>query len=671
MHKRNKKWTFMSGIVAAGLILAACAPATGTPQVIVQTQVVVQTQMVAGTNVVTTQVVNVPVTTTPAPPASPVPVANKDTIVVGTWQEPSGFLGYANNQAIRVEIQEVYRPPFVFSKDFGFQPNPALVVGDLPTIANGGAVQNDVTVKKGDPYFDPATYTVISATKDTTAKQLVVTAKIKPGLVWSDGQPLTVNDWVFAWKTNCSDGSGAIDVTYCPLGSTGGAGGLYVSYVAKDDTTIVATYVPGAVDALYSVEPYGVYGTEPAHLFTGMKAADILTSDKANGGTNAQPLAYGAYMMKEWAKGDHITFVANPKWEGAAPKTPNIIYKFYSDAVALSSAVIAGEVDTSSGITGVDVNNAPYLQSVAKNGTIAFTADKNALSFEMIYLNYNNENDPNFKKGDLASEKPHPVLSDFNVRKAIAMALNRQQMVDTIFYGYSAVLDQPHLPQMASYDPTQGKVTFDLAGAKALLDSAGWVPGADGIRVKAGVRASLTLLTTSGNALRQKSTQIIQANLKDAGIEVKLNYQPSSVVFSTNGLYGRNWDMIEFANVFSNADPGSWWFGNANCGQILTGANGFAGSNFAGWCQTDASNASADAAYVQLDPAKRKADWNTVLKAYFSPPTGTDYRTGGYPVIPLFVRPNFLAVVAGVQGVTLNSTEYFTWNVDTWTATAK
>ena len=83
------------------------------------------------------------------------------------------------------------------------------------------------------------------------------------------------------------------------------------------------------------------------------------------------------------------------------------------------------------------------------------------------------------------------------------------------------------------------------------------------------------------------------------------------------------------------------------------------------------ARASADAAYIQLDPDKQKADWNKALAAYFAAPTGDDYRTGGFPMIPLFIRPNFLATVTGLTGPALNSTEYFTWNVETWVATAK
>jgi peptide/nickel transport system substrate-binding protein len=587
-----------------------------------------------------------------AEPTAVPAAAGKDTIIVGTWQEPGSFIDYANSQAIQVEISLIFRPRLVQRRDFKFQPNPTLVDGDLPTFENGGAKQVDVTVKAGDPYFDVASKSVITGTKDVTLKQLVVTGKLKAGLKWEDGEPFTAKDFIFAWKLNCSPDSEANDLTYCPLGSAPGASGLVSDYVAKDDTTLELSLVPGAIDPTYQILVFGPEGApQPEHQFPGVKAADYVKDERATGGSNAVPLGFGPYKMKEWVKGDHISFVPNPNWEGDAPKTPNITYRFYADSVALASALIGGDVDASSAITGLSIDQYPYLVSVQKNGDIKLEIDKNAASFEMLYINFNDPKDKTLKS-------PNPLLSDFKVRKAIAMALNRKQMVDTIFFGQSSVVEQPHLPQMISSDPAQGTIAFDPEAAKKLLDEAGWVPGADGIRVKDGVKASFTVLTTSGNTLRQKSTQIMQSNLKDVGINVDLNYQPSSVTFSKDGLYGRAFEAIEFANVFSVVDPGGWWYGIASCDQIPSPENNLAGNNFAGWCDKEASDAVSDANFVTLDEAKRKADWAIALKKYFE---------NGYPLIPLFIRPNITGFAPGLDGAHNDSTEYFTWNVETWT----
>jgi peptide/nickel transport system substrate-binding protein len=585
-----------------------------------------------------------------------------DTIIIGSWQQPGTFYDAAITQAIAVEVELMFRPRFIIRKDFAYEPNPQLIEGELPSLENGGAVLQDVTVKAGEPYFDTSTYMVQLAESEMQLKQLVVTGHIKSGLKWNDGEPLTGRDLVFAWEKNCDPtGTAAIDITYCPFESIPGASGLLSSYEAVDETTLVATYVPGALDVLYVFMPYGgFYGILPEHLFEGMSAAEIEVDERATGSENAMPLGYGPYQMVSWVKGDTMTFSPNPYWSGPAPVTPTIIYKYYSDSTSLAAAVIAGEIDATSGAgTGLAVDQAPYMASVASRGIINYSVEKNTSNFEMLYFNYYDPTDTTFTT-------PDPVLSEFCVRKAISLALDRQKMVDTIYYGDSAVVQQPQLPQMISYDESLGILKYDPEEAKATLDDCGWVVGSDGIREKNGVRASTNYLTTSGNAVRLKGSQVLQASLKDIGIDVKLTYVPSSVAFSKDGLYGRNFNMMQFANNFSVVDPGAWFFGVASCNQIPVPENAFSGANFAGWCDPAASDAAVDAAYLSLDTPKRLEDWKVLLKAYFSEGDPEKFETGGLPLIPLFTRPTYLATSPLLSGAALNPTEYFTWNIEAW-----
>jgi peptide/nickel transport system substrate-binding protein len=626
--------------------LAACS---GTPQSTTPAntaQPVVQTVLVEGTPQ------TVVVTATPLPPTPEPAPQLQDTIVIGAWQEPRNFLEYANGQAIRAEIDLLHRPRWVMRQDFKFSPNPNLLDGDLPTFENGGAKLVDVTVAKDQPLFDATVKRVISATAETTTKQLVVTGKLKAGLKWSDGEPLTASDFIYSWKLSCDPDSGALDQTYCPYGVSPGSGGILADYKALDDTTLEATFTPGVLDPIYQLIVFGPQGGPmPQHQFLEMLPADILKDERATGGTSAVPVTWGPYQMKEWKKGESITFAPNTHWSGEPAKTPNVIYRFFTDAVAVATAVIAGEIDSSSGQTGVDVDQYPYLESVAKNGDISFQVDTQTARFEMLYFNFYDPKDKELKQ-------LNPLLSEYQVRKAIVIALNRQQMVDTIFYGQSSLVEQPHLPQMVSYDLAQGKLPeFDPEGAKKLLDEAGWVAGDDGIRTKNGARASFTIVTTSGVPLRQKALQMVQANLNDVGIEVNLNFQPSSVFISSDVLYSRAFEAALFANTFSVLDPGNWWYSIAACDQIPTPANGFAGANYAGWCDEAASDAVTSANFLTLEPEPRKEAWNLALKQYFD---------NGYPLIPLFIRPTMLATAPNLMGPKLNGTEYFTYSVATW-----
>jgi peptide/nickel transport system substrate-binding protein len=626
------------------LLLVACGGAPAAPGA--SPAPVVQTVLVEGTPQ------TVVVTATPAP-ATPEPAAAyKDTLIMGAWQEPRSFYDIVNAQAVRQEIELLYRPRWVTRLDYELQPNAALVEGELPSLEDGGAELVDVTVKAGEPIFDVNQKAVVRAGADTPAKQLVVSGQIKAGLKWDDGEPLTARDFVFAWELNCSADSGALDLTYCPFEAVPGSAGLVQRYEAKDDTTLELAFTPGAIDPLYPLLVFGPQGTpQPEHLFKDAAPADLQADERATGGTSSVPLGYGPYKMVEWKKGDSITFEANPHWAGDAPKTQHVIYRFFADAVAVASAVIAGDIDSSSGQVGVDIDQYPYLSSVAGNGDVNFLVDTTTARFEFLTFNFN---DPT----DKTLQKPHPLLSDYKVRKAIAMALNRQQMVDTIFYGQSAVVEQPHLPQMISYDLAQGTIAYDPEAAKALMDEAGWQDSdGDGIREKDGQKATFTIVTTSGVPLRQKATQLAQADLLALGIEVNLSFVPSAVLISPDIYYSRAFDVILLANTFSVTDPGNWWYTTFACDQIPTPENGYAGGNYSGWCDEAVSNAVTEANFLTLDTEQRKAAWNTALKGYFE---------RGYPIVPLYIRPAMVATVPELEGVSLNPTEYVTHNIEQW-----
>ena len=144
---------------------------------------------------------------------------------------------------------------------------------------------------------------------------------------------------------------------------------------------------------------------------------------------------------------------------------------------------------------------------------------------ERIILNLSDpksNSDPNSK---------HPVLGDLKVRQAIQYAINKKVIVDKLLYGKTTVASSVVPIGWAATATTPSD--FDLSKAKQLLDDAGWKLGSDGIRAKDGVRMHLIFGTTSGDKLRELTQQLIQEQLKAAGIEIEIKNVPSKVLFGS------------------------------------------------------------------------------------------------------------------------------------------
>jgi peptide/nickel transport system substrate-binding protein len=107
----------------------------------------------------------------------------------------------------------------------------------------------------------------------------------------------------------------------------------------------------------------------------------------------------------------------------------------------------------------------------------------------------------------------------------MADAIDRQAISDGVMEGTAKLADSVVAPNSPYYNPKVPKYPYDVERAEQLLDAAGWVVGADGTREKDGEKFSFTMMIRAGNTVRQAIAQVIQANLKDVGLEAKFDTQ--------------------------------------------------------------------------------------------------------------------------------------------------
>lgn len=298
---------------------------------------------------------------------------------------------------------------------------------------------------------------------------LVYTIKLRPGLTFSDGSPLTAEDVTFT-LTVLYDPTydGEFDITPAAIAGgadykAGKADNVSGLKVIDPQTIEVTTTQPGAQTLALIGGPI----LSKAHYGQGY-ARGKLDALRALGG---QPLGAGSYVFDKYIPGQEVRFHANPNYFRGKPAVENFIYRITSDATKLQ-LFQTGETDYDG--FSVSQDNIDTLQS------LGFAAINLYGSSDYSMIEFNPKD---------------PLLKDPRVRHALTYGLDRQTLVTVVYQGYGQVATQPVAPISWAY-AAEGVEPFayDPAKAAALLDEAGWKPGPDGIRVKDGQRLSLRLL---------------------------------------------------------------------------------------------------------------------------------------------------------------------------------
>jgi peptide/nickel transport system substrate-binding protein len=215
----------------------------------------------------------------------------------------------------------------------------------------------------------------------------------------------------------------------------------------------------------------------------------------------------GPYSLKEYVHGDHITLARNPdyawgpeifKHQGLG-YLDEIQYRMIAEDSTRVAALQSGEETIVDRIPAPDFErlkaDTNYQTMVASTGGAGW------------FLAQNLVNAP---------------TDDPAVRSAIAAAVNPQEIADTIFKGTLPANDSILEHNTLGYKPTQGDViNFDPAAAATILDNAGWVAGADGIRAKGGKPLSVVLFAFTGFGMDEMSVAV-QGQLKQVGIDVQI-----------------------------------------------------------------------------------------------------------------------------------------------------
>jgi peptide/nickel transport system substrate-binding protein len=449
------------------------------------------------------------------------------SLIIGDWQEANNFQPYySSNQTEANVISATTATLVVFTADLRYGPD---LAKDVPTVANGGVkVPGD-----GDD-------------------AMTVTWTLRDGLKWSDGEPLTCDDFKYAWEW-------VLDPDNVGVTTTGFTD--IKSIDCASDTEMVLHY-PAVFEGYITT----FNAPLPRHYLK-----DIPMKDQTNlKGYTADEVpnlpVSGAFKFESVTPAQELRLVRNDNYKSWATGKPahldSLIWKWYGDADLMIAGFKAGEVDVATDLQDSDI---PKVQDLGDQVSAV-----PALTYEFLRPNWASKEtfDPATKTGG-CSRNPQVQdrgtgcpTADPAIREAILYAIDKDEINARLLSGTVQVANTGITPSAWFY-ADQPAVKSDPEKAKQILEDAGWTDAdGDGIREKDGLKAKIELCTTT-RQVRVDTLALISDWLKNVGIEAIANPVDATAIFADYNeatadtpcaLATNNFDVAEHAFT-SSVDP--------------------------------------------------------------------------------------------------------------------
>jgi len=315
---------------------------------------------------------------------------------------------------------------------------------------------------------------------------LDLTFKLRRNVRWHDHQPFTAADVVFTYETMVNPKTPT---------AYGGDFKAVESVQVVDPYTVHVRYKHPSAKALQSWSIWIL----PKHLLESYAREGKLREAPQN---RANPVGTGPYLFKEWKPGEKVVLVANPEYFEGRPYISRVVYRIIPSSATTFLELKAKGVDGAK-LTALQFKRQTEYPAFRK----AYTKYQYAANV-YVYLGMNLR-DARF--------------ADRRVRQAFAHAIDKREIIDGVRLGLAREATGPYKPGTPQYNPNVHQYPYDPAKARALLAQAGWTEtNADGILVKHGVPFKFDLLSAQGSDEGRKVAEIIQASLKDIGVQVEI-----------------------------------------------------------------------------------------------------------------------------------------------------
>lgn len=326
---------------------------------------------------------------------------------------------------------------------------------------------------------------------------LTYTFKLKDGLKWSDGEPLTAKDIEYTYMilsdktyTGESDTVTGATVVAGVKAYHDGTAKTISGIEVVDDQTIKFTLETPNSGALYDL---GQLQPIPQHFYKNYYSqgnTDKMAETFANPGPTS-----GAYKFVSYKEGQEVKIEANDKSYLAAPKVKNVIWRVNTEDTKISM-LKSGETDIDE--IAVNVDNIDQLESAGFLGYDMYPTN----GYGYIGINHTDKS----------------VLKDNSVVQALMTGLNREKIVKTVYDQYANVMNSFQSRSSWAYSDVPNSYDYDLEKAKQILEDAGWKEGSDGVREKDGKKLEVHLVGTTNNPVVDALVPVATNDWKELGV---------------------------------------------------------------------------------------------------------------------------------------------------------
>jgi peptide/nickel transport system substrate-binding protein len=351
--------------------------------------------------------------------------------------------------------------------------------------------------------FKPADLTPapgLAESCDPDAENLVWTCKIRSGVMWSDGQPLTSKDIAFTYRFILDNDLAAFS-DYLPYNPT---------FETPDDTTLIwksekPTFAP-TIPPWVPIVPEHIWSKYDGSGAKAIKAVRVLADGPLVGS--------GPFVLTQWNPGEFWKMEANKSYWGGSPTIDEVVFQVFDNTEAEVQALKGGQIDFADNLNPTLFNALKGEDNIATNAASPSTFNNFAW---------------NFGSADMPNDTHNPALEDLVVRQAVAYGTDLQGIVDSVFQGDALIGTTVTLPSSQwHYEPPADQLyTYDPEKAKQILDDAGYVDtDGDGIREdpNGGQPLEFNILTLNSVQGSNDTGKLMQDWMKDIGI--KFNLEP-------------------------------------------------------------------------------------------------------------------------------------------------